>query len=296
MLLTLLLTAVTLCALNPPSITDIQAKQRPGTRIVDITFNVLDNDSKQLCLMFYGSSDCGRNWNVELKHLEGDTGLISPGEGKKIVWYAETDYPDQFSASFRIQIHARDRFCPSAKDEGMVYIPDGKYVIGQNSGNMDEYCMDHYEYPNKRDSLPRVFVNFLEAESLCNLAGKTLCTEKQWEVACRGKAGRRFPYGEGYDAKKCNTESDSISPIGVNTECESPLNIFDLSGNVLEWVAPEPVGPGSATNGYEVIDYRLLKGGNFFLGARYAPCTSSQREPTHYANSHTGFRCCFAFK
>jgi hypothetical protein len=50
------------------------------------------------------------------------------------------------------------------------------------------YCIDQYEYPNKKDELPRVMVNFPQAQQLCADQGKRICTESEWTMACEGRA------------------------------------------------------------------------------------------------------------
>ena len=45
------------------------------------------------------------------------------------------------------------------------------------------YCMDRYEYPNKKGVRPEVMDNFYMAQVLCANQGKRICTETEWTMA-----------------------------------------------------------------------------------------------------------------
>ncbi|NLG18697.1 MAG: SUMF1/EgtB/PvdO family nonheme iron enzyme, partial [Fibrobacter sp.] len=61
--------------------------------------------------------------------------------------------------------------CP----EGMQLIENGKF------------CIDSYEWPNKKDQLPKVDVSYEEAAQTCAKEGKRLCTSEEWQMACRNQ-------------------------------------------------------------------------------------------------------------
>lgn len=84
------------------------------------------------------------------------------------------------------------------------------------------------------------------AEALCGYLGGRLCSSKEWLAACRGPEQRAFPYGPEYQASRCHAGSyDNPGPGGKTTvkagsipDCEGGLpGLFDMSGNVSEWVA-----------------------------------------------------------
>lgn len=84
------------------------------------------------------------------------------------------------------------------------------------------------------------------AEQLCGWLGGRLCTSKEWLAACRGTDNRAFPYGPAYEPSRCHVGSyDAPGPGGRTTvaagsvpDCEGGLDgLFDISGNVSEWVA-----------------------------------------------------------
>jgi formylglycine-generating enzyme len=134
------------------------------------------------------------------------------------------------------------------------------------------FCMDRYEWPNKKGELPQVLVSWQDARGLCAAAGKRLCTEDEFNFACEGEAMRPYVYGFARDATKCNFDRpyrprtfpflawdacqdnaackaafeaiDQRMPSGSLEACRSAEGIYDLNGNVNEWVMlPGAKGP-----------------------------------------------------
>src|SRR5205814_865081 len=68
------------------------------------------------------------------------------------------------------------------------------------------FCIDKFEYPNKRGDKPIVMKTWLEAKALCNAAGKRLCGDSEWTLACEGTKQLPYPYGRKRDATKCNID------------------------------------------------------------------------------------------
>jgi len=100
----------------------------------------------------------------------------------------------------------------------MVMIPSGPTIYGpaeeKNAAgatkeeaqriNMRAFCIDKYEYPNKLGDPPTRLVTWLEANTMCATKNKRLCTEFEFEKACRGPTGTLYTYGDGYAAKACS--------------------------------------------------------------------------------------------
>ena len=119
----------------------------------------------------------------------------------------------------------------------------------------------------------------------------TLPTDAQWERSLRGDSGWIFPWGNDWDATKCNfVESNigSISPVMKYPDGTSPFGALDMCGNVLEWCLTD-----FNTGDRSIIgsNSRVLRGGSFEWS--YEQFLSSDRD--HYrpenCNHVIGFRC-----
>lgn len=86
---------------------------------------------------------------------------------------------------------------------------------------------------------PAVGVSWFEADAYCRWAGKALPNERQWERACRGDDGRKFPWGN-HPLAAAQTETaaepyTAPSIVGRMPQTQSPYGVHDMAGNVLEW-------------------------------------------------------------
>lgn len=142
------------------------------------------------------------------------------------------------------------------------------------------YCIDLNEYPNKRGVAPTVAVAFADARRLCESQNKRLCTEAEWEKACKGPGGARWPFGNTFDANACNTEDDSgearsLAPSGRFGKCRSGYGMADMAGNVAEWTSD-----------------RIIKGGSYASGDYAVRCSARKNGASFNKSSEVGFRCC----
>jgi formylglycine-generating enzyme required for sulfatase activity len=149
------------------------------------------------------------------------------------------------------------------------------------------YCIDQFEFPNTPGKLPKVAAAFAEADATCKNAGKRLCTEDEWEKACKGPAVQRFPYGASFDPNACNTQDARDNPrqmavVGSFGKCRSGYGVWDMSGNAAEWTA----------TAFDAGPEKAVKGGHSARPGFDDRCASRRKLQPGQHDIKVGFRCC----
>ncbi|MCZ7582381.1 MAG: formylglycine-generating enzyme family protein [Deltaproteobacteria bacterium] len=151
------------------------------------------------------------------------------------------------------------------------------------------FCVDKYEFPGTPEILPERQIAFQQARDKCAAAGKRLCTEQEWEKACKGGArNRRFPYGHQYIENACATRTENgkdrgYALTGTWHGCKTAEDVFDLAGNLREWTST-PFSQGSS--------FMIVKGGDGYSPGRESRCAARASVAATAAEPRTGFRCC----
>ena len=78
-----------------------------------------------------------------------------------------------------------------------------------------------------------VKVSRAEAADLCKAAGRRLCSEVEWERACKGPTNTGFEYAGNYDKKACEALASRMP--GQRPKCESGFAVKDMHGLAFEW-------------------------------------------------------------
>jgi sulfatase modifying factor 1 len=107
--------------------------------------------------------------------------------------------------------------------------------------------------------------------------GFRLPTEAEWEYACR--AGTIDYYSSPIDGIAWYYENSGRSTQGVGQKKPNDFGLYDMLGNVWEWVwdwyAGYPSEPTDNPSGPDTGSYRVGRGGSWFSGAHY--CRSAIR-------------------
>jgi hypothetical protein len=159
-------------------------------------------------------------------------------------------------------------------------------------------CIDRFEASRAADGqaqsnrgvVPWTSISYEDARRACSARGKRLCEQLEWRQACVGPhaclAGEPiYSYGCQFDETRCNSfRADALRHeahvTGELNTCEGGARgLFDMSGNVAEWLASCSTPPCPAAGG----SYADAKAGLDCGGiADYA------REGLAWV----GFRCC----
>jgi formylglycine-generating enzyme required for sulfatase activity len=182
------------------------------------------------------------------------------------------------------------------------------------------FCIDEYEYPNKKGERPRVMFQFFQGQRLCAAESKRVCTETEWTMACEGPEYKPYPYGYVRDPTICNGDKEYVEPkvidhdargipiyafaskdeavakpelerlwqgvvSGSQPKCVSDYGVWDMPGNADELAASETREPTSKFD-------NVTTGGPWLYGVRNQCRPKIYTHNEGFAYYYLSTRCC----
>lgn len=170
------------------------------------------------------------------------------------------------------------------------------------------------------DDYPVINVSWYDAQAFCEWRGARLPTETEWEMAAGfdPTAGMkyRYPWGDVFDGTQlnfcdvnCQREDRSqefddgfrdTAPVGSYPGGRSPLGVYDMLGNVTEWVSDwydariyreitdtNPMGPLEG-------EFKAVRGGSWLTPQEEAYVANRNSFVPDVSQAILGFRCAMA--
>jgi formylglycine-generating enzyme required for sulfatase activity len=199
------------------------------------------------------------------------------------------------------------QICDAMDEKPRHLVSLDTYQIGKYEITIRQYtqcvragvCTGTYDIGDDKETYPAINVNWDDAMTFCAWVGGRLPTEAEWEKAARGVDGRIYPWEGDPSAELLNYRNNNggIVEIGSYPNGVSPYGIFDLAGNVWEWVydwyseSYYSDSPKENPTGPETGIYRVLRGGSWNDGDSVVRSANRHFQYPSNSNGFIGFRC-----
>lgn len=167
------------------------------------------------------------------------------------------------------------------------------------------------------DDYPVIFVRWYDAEAFCQWREARLPSEAEWEKAAGfdpiESIRYLYPWGDAFDSTRLNfcdkncprdfrdgsadDGHQDTAPVGSYADGHSPFGIYDMSGNVMEWVSdwydPRFYRDSTDTNPLGPVEgqFKTIRGGSWLSPAEDTVVTARDSFDPLVARTNLGFRC-----
>jgi formylglycine-generating enzyme required for sulfatase activity len=207
----------------------------------------------------------------------------SERDGMYYVWIPKGDF--QFGCS------PGDDLCEDDEKPASRQVLERGFWLGQTEVTVGAYkrFRDHPSMllpapsfnPDWQDEAqPMVSLSRADAASFCEWAGTRLPTEIEWEYAAR--AGERRALPPDISKSAWFDGQSKMRAHAVSQKEPNAFGLYDMLGNVSEWVAPSPDQPA---------EFGILRGGSWSHAAQFLRFSFRHRDASGARSEMYGFRC-----
>jgi formylglycine-generating enzyme required for sulfatase activity len=213
-------------------------------------------------------------------------------------WIDQTEVANDLFSSF---VSATGYKTDAEKEADLIYMGGNNYTY--STGADWQHPVGLGSNISNNEKHPVIHVSWNDAIAYCKWAGRRLPTEAEWEKAARGTDGREYPWGNespNVGLLNYNSNVGGTTEVGIYPDGKSIFGVYDMAGNVWEWVndwyqsdyyatledgVSNPQGPSMGKT-------RVLRGGSWFYN-RSDVRSSNRRNyaPGGFFYYGYGFRC-----
>jgi formylglycine-generating enzyme required for sulfatase activity len=230
------------------------------------------------CKALPPTEDCteARPENVEETRLEAfDLDRLETTNGEFAEWLNTNTHLWQLSDTNGIVVTRKEPLVPLVRTtrcgDGLTISPEGRAQSTAESARWPVVC-----------------VSWHAANAYCNAQGKRLPLEAEWEYAAKGAEARPFPWGselprhDGVAFELGHGAQVHPRAVGTSSQDVTPDGVYDLGGNVAEWVEDRRGDP----------ELKALRGGSFHSPVCHLLSSGCKRTGGNsIKHKDLGFRC-----
>lgn len=169
----------------------------------------------------------------------------------------------------------------------------------------------------KFDDYPVIFVSWFDADTFCTWRKARLPSEAEWEKAAGFDPVEglkyQFPWGDEFDGQNLNycdvncprdyrdaqvdDGHQDTAPVGTYINGRSPTGIYDMAGNIMEWVGdwydPRYYRDSADTNPLGPLEgeFKAMRGGSWLSPSEETSVTARDSFDPNVSRTNLGFRC-----
>ena len=172
-------------------------------------------------------------------------------------------------------------------------VPAGTLRLGSPTGSADRdpsreaddvtvevpaFHIDAWPHPNDPALPVTTGVSRTEAARLCEKEGKRLCSEMEWERACKGDANASYPGAEPFEAARCASEP---------ARCATPFGVLAMGALGREWTRDDAKGGVG-----DPMRKAVVRGAARDALPRFHRCAARDGATSDSRSDTLTFRCC----